>query len=119
MAQDEALEQVRAQKRTGLTAKVIAKEDGYKAHRTPMDLPISQKVMQSLQSLKDRKFVFMPSLGGSLPIHMFHATLNIPIIGISVVNHDNNQHQPDENLRIGHLWNGIETYAAILMMDKK
>jgi acetylornithine deacetylase/succinyl-diaminopimelate desuccinylase-like protein len=102
-----------------LIAKVIAREDGYKAHRTPMDLPISQRVMQSLQKLKDRKFVFMPSLGGSLPIHMFYATLSVPIIGVSIVNHDNNQHQPDENLRISHLWNGIETYAAILMMESK
>jgi acetylornithine deacetylase/succinyl-diaminopimelate desuccinylase-like protein len=102
-----------------LIAKVIAGEDGYKAHRTPMDLPVSQMVMQSLQRRKDRRFVFMPSLGGSLPIHMFYAALDIPIIGISVVNHDNNQHQPDENLRIGHLWSGMETYAAILMMDNK
>jgi acetylornithine deacetylase/succinyl-diaminopimelate desuccinylase-like protein len=102
-----------------LIAKVIAEEDGYNAHRTPMDLPICRQVTQSLQSVKDRKFVFLPSLGGSLPIHMFYATLNLPIIGVSIVNHDNNQHQQDENIRIGHLWNGIETYAAILMMETR
>jgi len=102
-----------------LIAKVIANEDGYRAHRTPMDLPISQSVMRSLKRLSDRRPVFLPSLGGSLPIHMFYATLQIPIIGVSIVNHDNNQHQQDENIRIGHLWQGIETYAAILMMDEE
>jgi len=102
-----------------LIAKVIAKEDGYKAHRTPMDLPISQMAIRSLEKLSDRKPVFLPSLGGSLPIHMFYTTLKVPIIGISIANHDNNQHQQDENIRIGHLWQGIETYAALLMMDEK
>ena len=35
-----------------------------------------------------------------------------------IVNHDNNQHQPNENLRIGHLWTGIETFAAVIMMGR-
>jgi len=100
-------------------AKVIPAEDGYNAHRTPMDLPICRQVMRSLQGVKDKMFVFLPSLGGSLPIHMFYATLDLPVIGVSIVNHDNNQHQQDENIRIGHLWNGIDTYAAILMMETK
>lgn len=102
-----------------LIVKVKAKEDGYKAHRTPMDTPISQMAIRSLERWGDRKPVFLPSLGGSLPIHMFYATLKVPIIGVSIANHDNNQHQQDENIRIGHLWQGIETYAAILMMDEK
>ena len=28
--------------------------------------------------------------------------------------YDDNQHAADENLRIQNLWNGIETYAALL-----
>jgi hypothetical protein len=33
------------------------------------------------------------------------------------VNYDNNQHSANENIRIGHLWEGIETQAALLMME--
>ena len=34
---------------------------------------------------------------------------------VPLVNPDNNQHSANENLRIGHLWNAIETDAALLM----
>ena len=33
-----------------------------------------------------------------------------------IVNHDNNQHSFDENLRIQNLWDGIELMAALLAM---
>ncbi len=38
---------------------------------------------------------------------------------IRIANYDNNQHQPDENIRIGHLWRAIETFAAVMMMERK
>jgi len=99
-------------------AKTVSKEGGYRASRTPMDLPICQQVIKALLANNDKKPVLLPSLGGSLPIYLFSDLLQVPIIGVPIANHDNNQHQPDENIRIGHLWTGIETYAAILMMKK-
>ncbi len=99
-------------------ARVRHTEGGYKASRTPMDLPISKEAIRALVSHSDKKPVLLPSLGGSLPIYMFEDLLQVPIIGLPIANHDNNQHQPDENLRIGNLWTGIETYAAILMLGK-
>ena len=33
---------------------------------------------------------------------------------IEVANYDDNQHAADENLRVKNLWDGIETYAALL-----
>jgi acetylornithine deacetylase/succinyl-diaminopimelate desuccinylase-like protein len=30
------------------------------------------------------------------------------------VNHDNNQHAANENLRLQNLWDGIEVYAMIM-----
>ncbi|MBS3819682.1 M20/M25/M40 family metallo-hydrolase [bacterium] len=100
-------------------ARVVESEKGYKAYKTPMDSPLAQNVIQGLQEHTGEKPVLLPSLGGSLPIYLFHETLGIPIIGIPIANHDNNQHQPDENLRIGHLWTGIETYAAIIMREQE
>ncbi|MCP5054724.1 MAG: M20/M25/M40 family metallo-hydrolase, partial [bacterium] len=100
-----------------LLARVFKKESGYRASRTSMDLPVSRALQASLAGYHDEKPVSIPSLGGSLPIYLFEEILRIPIIGISIANYDNNQHQPDENIRIGHLWKGIETFAAILLMD--
>jgi acetylornithine deacetylase/succinyl-diaminopimelate desuccinylase-like protein len=39
-------------------------------------------------------------------------------LGVSIVNYDNNQHGPDENLRLQNLWEGIEMLAAIMTMPK-
>jgi acetylornithine deacetylase/succinyl-diaminopimelate desuccinylase-like protein len=99
-----------------LIARVLRKEKGYRASRTSMDHPISQAVIAALSEHCEKPPVLLPTLGGSLPIHLFSDLLKVPVIGVSIANHDNNQHQPDENLRIGHLWNGIEIYAALLMM---
>ncbi len=97
-------------------AKVIREEKGYRAARTSMDLPISKNLIKALTGYSPRKPVLIPSLGGSLPIYLFEDVLDIPFIGLPVVNYDNNQHQPNENLRMGHLWQAIETFAAVIMM---
>jgi acetylornithine deacetylase/succinyl-diaminopimelate desuccinylase-like protein len=97
-------------------AKVIKSESGYRASRTSMDIPISRLLLDSIKGYRETKPVLLPSLGGSLPIFLFEETLKAPVIGIPIVNYDNNQHQPDENLRIGHLWQGIETLAAVMAM---
>jgi acetylornithine deacetylase/succinyl-diaminopimelate desuccinylase-like protein len=101
-----------------LIARIRSTEAGYPAFRTPMDLPVAREAIEALERHSDRPPAILPSLGGSLPIYMFGDLLKVPIIGIPIANHDNNQHQPDENLRIGHLWTGIETYAAILMLGQ-
>jgi acetylornithine deacetylase/succinyl-diaminopimelate desuccinylase-like protein len=37
-----------------------------------------------------------------------------PIVGVPIVNHDDNQHAANENLRLQNLWDGIDAYAAML-----
>lgn len=100
-----------------MLAKVKRSEKGYPASRTSMDLPVSRSAAKTFAGLKGLKPVMIPSLGGSLPIYLFTDALNVPVIGVSIANYDNNQHQPNENIRIGHLWRGIETFAALLTMD--
>jgi acetylornithine deacetylase/succinyl-diaminopimelate desuccinylase-like protein len=34
--------------------------------------------------------------------------------GGAIVNHHNNQHAANENARLQNLWDGIETYAALM-----
>jgi hypothetical protein len=36
------------------------------------------------------------------------------VVGLPIVNHDNNQHAANENLRLKNLWDGIEVFAGIL-----
>jgi acetylornithine deacetylase/succinyl-diaminopimelate desuccinylase-like protein len=38
----------------------------------------------------------------------------VPVVGLPIVNHDDSQHAPDENLRLQNLWDGIQTYAAVM-----
>jgi len=55
-----------------------------------------------------------PTLGGSLPIHVFQEVLGVPVLVLPIANHDNNQHAANENLRLQNLWDGIEVMAGVL-----
>jgi acetylornithine deacetylase/succinyl-diaminopimelate desuccinylase-like protein len=96
-------------------AKVIL-SDGYNAQRTSMDLPIAQSVIAAVKSTTIDQVVLMPSVGGSLPLFVFEKYLHAKTITVPIANHDNNQHAENENIRLQNLWNGIETFAAIMMM---
>ncbi len=88
---------------------------GYPALATDMDLPISKAIAQIVDEAVDGPIVLTPSLGGSLPLYIFSEILNAPpIVVVPIANHDNNQHAPNENLRIKNLWLGIEIYAALM-----
>ncbi len=62
--------------------------------------------------------VQLPTLGGGLPFGTFSDFYKMPTVGVSIVNFDNNQHGPDENLRLQNLWEGIEMLAALMTMPK-
>lgn len=92
---------------------------GYNAQRTPMDLPIAQSVIKAVQSTVNYPVVKMPSAGGSLPLIVFEEKLGAKVIGVPVVNYDNNQHAENENVQISYLWEGIETIAVLMVMPHK
>ncbi len=54
------------------------------------------------------------SMGGSIPISPFVVTLGVPALIVPTVNAGNNQHSPNENLRLGNYFDGVRTYAALL-----
>jgi acetylornithine deacetylase/succinyl-diaminopimelate desuccinylase-like protein len=95
-----------------LIAKVVD-QGGYRASRTAMDLPVSKALVKVAQDATGGDTVIAPTLGGSVPMYIFE-DLGLPWIGVPIVNYDNHQHSSDENLRLGHLWRGMEIYAAIL-----
>src|SRR5215207_2571895 len=99
-----------------LVARVRVAPGGYNAERTPMDLPVSRAVVGAVQSTSEQKIVLMPTLGGSLPLSLIRETLGAPTVTVPVANYDNNQHAENENIRLQNLWDGIETYAALMTM---
>jgi acetylornithine deacetylase/succinyl-diaminopimelate desuccinylase-like protein len=89
-------------------------EAGYPAWRTSMDLPASRAFARVVEESLGAPVVRLPTLGGSLPVHVFEKVLGAPVVGLPIANHDNAQHAANENLRLQNLWDGIEIYAGLL-----
>jgi acetylornithine deacetylase/succinyl-diaminopimelate desuccinylase-like protein len=92
---------------------------GYKAARTALDDPSVLPVVRSIEQTLGAPVIKMPLLGGSVPMYLFNDLLKTPVIGLPIVNHDNNQHGANENLRLQNLWDGIEVFAGILAETEK
>ena len=97
-------------------AKVTVDKGGYNAQRTPIDLPISQSVIAAVRRAANGPIVVAPTSGGSLPLYLIEKHLNAKVITLCIVNHDNNQHSENENVRIQNLWDSLEQLAAIMTM---
>lgn len=54
------------------------------------------------------------TLGGGVPAGPFIEAFHVPTVGVSLANYDDNQHSDNENLRLGNLWDGIASLAAIM-----
>ena len=90
-------------------------DGGYDAVRTPLDLPVAQKVVSAVEAAFG-PVIKRPNTGGSVPLFMITEILGAPTIQTPIANHDNSQHTFNENIRIRNLWDGIEEMAALLMM---
>jgi acetylornithine deacetylase/succinyl-diaminopimelate desuccinylase-like protein len=95
-------------------ARVEWEAGGYPASRAPLDGPFGKAVIATLSEGVRQPPLVMPTSGASGPTHLFEQILKIPMISLPIANYDDNQHAADENLRVQNLWDGIETYAALL-----
>ncbi|MDG2194969.1 MAG: M20/M25/M40 family metallo-hydrolase [Polaribacter sp.] len=82
--------------------------------RTDMNLPFAVWLEQLMASNNDASVVKIRIMGGTVPISPFINELNIPAIIIPMVNPDNNQHSPNENLKIKNITYGLQTFYTIL-----
>ncbi|HXG89066.1 MAG TPA: M20/M25/M40 family metallo-hydrolase [Vicinamibacterales bacterium] len=98
-------------------ARVTRTGGGFPVAKASLEDPRTAPVVSAIRSL-DQRLAQMPTIGGSLPFATFSETLALPTIGLAIVNFDNNQHGPDENLRLGNLWDGIDIFAALLTMSR-
>jgi len=94
----------------------VTNRDGYPAVRTPINQPIAQKIISAVEQVMGYKPVLAPTLGGSVPLYIIENATKAPQIGLPTVNHDNNQHGANENLRIQNFWDGIELFAGLMTM---
>jgi acetylornithine deacetylase/succinyl-diaminopimelate desuccinylase-like protein len=87
---------------------------GYPALRSDMTSPAAKGVIAAAQSAAGGPIAILPMMGGSVPINLFDELFHVPIIGLPIGNHDNNQHAANENMRLRNLWDGINLYAAMM-----
>jgi acetylornithine deacetylase/succinyl-diaminopimelate desuccinylase-like protein len=89
-------------------------EPGYPAFRSDMSTSAATAVVAAARRAAQGPVAVLPMMGASVPIYLFADIFKVPVIGLPIVNHDNNQHAANENQRLQNLWDGIETYAAML-----
>lgn len=96
-------------------ARIVVSE-GTNAFRTALTSPEAQRLTDALTRMFGAPPVRIRTLGGTVPIAPFIETLGFPAVVVPTVNFDNNQHEENENLRLGHFFQSIVTMAAIVTM---
>ncbi len=96
----------------------VTRGSGYPAVKSQMDDERVSPLIDALKVVAGDELVLTPMLGGSLPLYMFEEASPAPIVVLPIANFDNNQHAPDENIRLGNLFYGIEAYASMLTMGE-
>lgn len=89
-------------------------EISYLAFRTEFDSLPGRWLTKALTRVYGTEPILIRTSGGSIPISPFVTTLGVPAVGVATVNPDNNQHSPNENLRLGNFVEGIRVVLAIL-----
>ncbi|MGH8287562.1 MAG: M20/M25/M40 family metallo-hydrolase [Steroidobacteraceae bacterium] len=85
---------------------------GYRGYRTNLDTPAGRAVITAAEEASGGHLALLPMMGGSVPLYLFHRILQVPVVIFPIVNFDDSQHAPNENLRLRNLWDGIDAYAA-------
>lgn len=83
--------------------------------RTDPNQPQAKALTNALISAWGSELVRLRQLGSTMPAAPFVEYLKVPVVGVSIVNFDNNQHSADENLRLGNLYDGIYTISAMML----
>lgn len=95
--------------------KIVTVQEGSvtDAFRTDFDNKYGTFLVDTLKDAFKKEVVQIRIMGGTVPIAPFINELQIPAFIVPMVNPDNNQHSPNENLKIGQLAYGIKTFYAL------
>lgn len=89
-------------------------EFSYSAYRSDMDAAAGRLARAGMRHLYGEEPILIRTSGGSVPISPFVETLGVPAAKIPTVNIDNNQHSPNENIRLGNFVEGIAILMSVL-----
>ncbi|MDE3743949.1 M20/M25/M40 family metallo-hydrolase [Maribacter polysaccharolyticus] len=84
------------------------------AFRTDLDNAYGHFLVKVLNDSFGEDVVQIRIMGGTVPIAPFINELKIPAFIVPLVNADNNQHSPNENLKIAQIAYGIKAFYGIL-----
>jgi acetylornithine deacetylase/succinyl-diaminopimelate desuccinylase-like protein len=80
---------------------------------TDPSLPASETVISAVRDSRKVEPV-ISALGGTLPDYVFTQILGVPSIIVPYANHDEQNHAPNENLRLDCFFSGIRTTLHLL-----
>jgi len=83
------------------------------AFRTDPEAVFSKRLRTSLSETFNEAPISIRLMGGTVPIVPLINTLDVPTIIVPMVNMDNNQHNPNENIRIGNIRQGIKLCLSL------
>lgn len=89
-------------------------ELGYPSAAADLNDPAVRHIVDVARAATAGEVRVVPLIGGSLPIAPIGEVLQTPFVIVPIVNADNNQHSPNENIRMRELRRGVEFYAALL-----
>ena len=88
--------------------------EGYPSAVSSPNEPAVARVIAVARRATGDEVRVVPILGGSLPIAPIRDVLGVPFVITPTVNADNNQHAPNENLRLREFRRSIGFFAALL-----
>ncbi len=91
-------------------------DKGVNAFRTDIDSKFGSQLKDAIKREFNETPVIIRTMGGTVPIIPAIKILDIPAIIVPMVNMDNNQHNPNENIRIGNIRQGIKICLSIFNM---
>jgi len=86
----------------------------YAAYRSDMDAAAGRLARAGMRHLYGEEPILVRTSGGSVPISPFVETLGVPAAKVATVNIDNNQHSPNENIRLGNFIEGIAILMSVM-----
>jgi acetylornithine deacetylase/succinyl-diaminopimelate desuccinylase-like protein len=87
------------------------------AFRTDLSNEYGNFIVKTLGDAFQEPVVQIRIMGGTVPIAPFINELKIPAFIVPMVNPDNNQHSPNENLKIGQIAYGIRAFYQLLSSE--
>jgi acetylornithine deacetylase/succinyl-diaminopimelate desuccinylase-like protein len=105
-----------ARARQSKLARLATNGPAIRGFRTSPQDPHARALAAAITQAYGEAPVQLRTLGGTVPIAPFIEALGFPAVLVPTVNFDNNQHEENENLRLGAFFDGIVTIAAALRM---